>query len=106
MECIHYLTNNLQMRRAARLLDQRGNALFLEQFLFCFAGEEHKFPSSTVIGIWNSHSRSAWITEKFDYARGFLVGHTVDHQPFLWKRCAFHWNVESATNSTFASITG
>src|SRR5205823_11672994 len=70
------------------------------------AREKHKFPSSTVIGIRNSHRGPVRITEEFDYGRGFLVGNTIDHQPFLWERCAFHWNVESATDSTFASIAG
>src|SRR6266516_4213460 len=104
MESIHHLTNNLEMRRAASLQNQRGNGFFLEQILFCLAREKHKFPSSTVIGIRNSHCGPMRITEEFDYGRGFLVGNTIDHQPFLWERCAFHWNVESATDSTFASI--
>ena len=103
------MANNLQGRRgegAVGLLDEGSDDFFVEQVLFVLTGEEHKFPTSAVVGRRNGDGWAMWITEELDDRGGLLIGKAVDDEPFLGKGCAMHGNVEEVADGAAASITG
>src|SRR5712692_6902461 len=92
MECINGLANNMCMREhisgvvggkslaepprdSSReeggrvLLKQRGNSCRFQHFLFCFAGEKHKFPAPAIMRSRDRHCWALWIAENFDDSR-------------------------------------